>query len=156
MCQSIDFAYLLTEPLYQAFLGAGLTGLELMRVLDTKGNPLAWWQFVPRHVMPPMAPERRGYSRNSMGTPCSVCKRDGYCVNLRKEVPQIAYRRGQLADKPLPDVAETWECFGVGGWALNKHAVARGRVLLSPKVYDIFKRFKIRGIQFTPVLIVED
>ena len=162
MCQTIDFAYLLSEPLFQALSLAGLTGLELMRVQDTKGNPLAWWQFVPRHVMPPMAPETRGWMRDieplfdptAPKKGCPACKRDRYCVNNTHEVPQIAYRRSQLRDAPLPDVAETWECQGV--WSLPNQIAGRGRVLLSPKVYDIFKRFKIRGIQFTPVLIVED
>lgn len=158
MCQTMEFEYLVTGPLYQTLLAAELTGLELMPVLSTKGDPLEWWQIVPRHVMPPMAPEQSGWGRYKpslgFGTPCSVCKRDGYCVDDRREALQIAYRRNQLGDKPLPDVAQTWECQGVG--SLEHGGAACGRVLISPRAFDIFRQFRIRGIQFNPVLIVED
>jgi hypothetical protein len=56
---------------------------------------------------------------------------------------------------PLPDVTQTWECYGETGWENNKY-VSQGWALLTPRVFAIFRKLKIRKTIFEPVQIIED
>jgi len=54
----------------------------------------------------------------------------------------------------LPDVAWTWECFGFSGINTNGH-IPQPRLVVSPKVFDIFRRLKIKRTFFSPVTILD-
>lgn len=160
ICQTLDQEYLVTGPLYEALANAGLVGLELLQVRSSKDQPLPWWQIVPRHEMPPMAPETRGIvpGRDADGRPqqgCVQCGRDNHFATL-KEPMQIAYRRSQFGTAPLPDVTQTYECFGLSGLEEERYLAARPHVLVSPRVLDIFRKLKVRAGHFVPVRIIED
>lgn len=155
MCQTLDGQYLVTEPLHQSLCNAELTSLEVMQVVTKKREALAWWQLVPCHYLPPMAPETKGIirSRTLEKKACVHCRRDNY-FHTPDKPEQIVYYRSQLGGRPLPDIAWTWECFGVSGMHVNGY-VPQPRLIVSPKVFDVFRRLKVKGACFTPVTILD-
>jgi hypothetical protein len=86
---------------------------------------------------------------------CRHCDRDNY-FHAGAEPAQFAYRRSDVGEGPLPDVAYTWECFGRSYLGDRGLRIARPRVLMSARVFDILRRLKIRKLEFTPVRIIED
>jgi hypothetical protein len=158
LCQSIECDYFVRGNLHVALAAAGLRGLELMEGVSAKGEPLGWWQMIPRHVMPRMSRETLGVvrGRDKDGRPtegCRHCDRDNY-FHTTTEPLQITYRRSDLGDGPLPEATYTWECFGLSCFDKGGH-IARPQVLMSARVFDVFRQLKVRGAEFTPVRIIE-
>lgn len=156
ICQSVDFDYFVRGDLHVTLAAADLSGLEFMEALSATNTPLGWWQLIARHVLPRMSPETCGIirERNKDGQGCHHCDRDNY-FHTTAEPSQITYHRSELGSRPLPDIAYTWECFGQSCFDRNRY-IARPRVLVSPKVFDIFRKQKIRAARFVPVQIIDD
>jgi len=152
--QTTNNNYYVAEPVRDALAEAHVNGLELRQVVSTKANLLPWWQMIPKYEMPPMAPETRGIVRDNDLPLCSECHRDGH-AHEADEPTLITYRRSQLGGNALPDAALTYECFGITGFDVNGY-VAHGRMLISPRIYKVFKALAIRQLRFEPVTILED
>ncbi|MHC4445115.1 MAG: hypothetical protein ACYTF1_16090 [Planctomycetota bacterium] len=112
ICQTLHHHYLVTEPLKQALDIAELSGLELRQVVSQKQRPLAWWQIISYCEFPPMAPETRGIKHGKSRRKCMQCMRDGW-VHTGKEPPSVFYYKDDLTFDILPDVACTYERFGI-------------------------------------------
>lgn len=151
--QTTNDHYLVTGMLHMELATANLSGLALMPVVSTSDEPLAWWCMCSTHIMPPMAPETRGIIRSERLKGCAECGRDNW-FHTRKDIRRIAYRRSQLADWPLPDLAHTWECFGISAFDANGF-LAQPLLLVSPRVVSIFRILKVRGVDFEPVTILD-
>lgn len=160
MCQSMDHAYFVTEGAADVLRKARLRGVELLEAVTTGGEPSGWWQLIPRHEMPPFAPETRGVKRGAEkdGWYCPVCRRDNH-YHDNKEPTSLVYRRTDADPAKLPDVSETWERFGVSGFAkpgepFQYSRFASGLILIRPRVFDILRGLKVRGMRLEPVRFV--
>jgi len=146
---------LVATPLAAALRAAHVTGLELRQVQSSRDhNPLPWWQIILEYTMPKMSPATRGVIRGDP-PPCPHCQRDGHYETLR-EPQEIVYDRNDVVPDNIPDVVQSWEHFGQS-W-IDKEDFRRSRfaeplVLVKPRVFDIFRRLKVRGARFDPVRI---
>jgi len=154
MCETLDGEYLVAEPLREALEAAGTRGAEVIQVVSPRDEPVGWWQVVPRQEMPPLRSETRGFIRDPGVKGCPECRRDTWC-HTGDEPSEFVYGRSQLRDRPLPDVAETYERVGVSGFDVNGY-LPRGRLLVSPRIFDVLQRLKVRGARFNPVRIIDD
>jgi hypothetical protein len=151
ICQSLDRYTFVTEPLHEALAGAGLRGLELRQARSMRGEPLAWWQLMSNYEMPPMKEEVARKLRGADKDGCHFCKRDNNFGGGFRPVTYV-YPRAAVRQEELPDVTHTFECFGISGFKGNGY-LAHGNLLVSPKVFDIFRRLKVRRVAFEPVRI---
>lgn len=151
---NVGGVYLIARPLYEGLAALGLRGAELLQVEGSRSGPLPWWQIMPRHTMSPMSAEQTGYSRDAPDA-CAVCGRNSWAPSVEEDVPQIAYRRSELGDGPLPDIATTWECYGTSSFEGNTYNSV-GFLLVSPRVYEVFHQLRVPKVRFSPVKIVED
>jgi len=159
VCQTIDFDYLVRGELHAALASATLPGLKLMEARSKLDEPTGWWQLVAEDTMPRMSPATRGLTRGKdrRGRPlptCVHCDRANY-YHSADEPLQIVYRRRDIGAGPLPDAAFTWEGFGETGPECRS-VIARPRLLVSPRVLDIFRKLKVRGPVYAPVQIGDD
>jgi len=159
VCQTIDFEYLVRGELHVALADAALRGLKLLEARSKRDEPTGWWQLVAEHTMPRMSPATRGLvrgdDRQGRRLPtCVHCDRASYYSTLREPL-EIVYRRRDIGAGPLPDAAFTWEGFGETGPQF-RCVIARPRLLVSPRVLDIFRKLKVRGPVFVPVQVVDD
>lgn len=154
--QTMCFEYLVSNGIAEALRVAGVTGLELRQAHAYESNsPIPWWQLIPLHELPPMAPETSGIIRGDPA-PCLQCERDAY-FSSAKIPEEIAYRASQLDVESLPDCVHTYECFGKSGIAEpfeNSH-FAHPLLLVKPKVFDVFREHKVRGAEFVPVRVID-
>jgi hypothetical protein len=109
--QTLDNEVLLAPDLKSALHGA--TGVELRQVLSSlDSHPLPWFQVIPLHELPPMAPTTIGIyqpDRSRVVAPCPRCHRDAYFTRM---VYRIRY---ELDLASVPDVSHTHEHFGRSG-----------------------------------------
>ena len=156
LCAAGDGEILVAEPLMAALEEAGVTGLELRQVrLHGNNEPLPWWQMISTYEMPKMGPKTRRIDRDSALKPCTQCRRDGHCYK-GDEPWDIVYSSDDVSASSLPDVVHAWESFGKSGIDKEQPQFSRyGDHLLfvKPKVFDIFRRLKVRHARFTPVRI---
>jgi rRNA maturation protein Nop10 len=148
----------LVSPLLgQVLTEAKVTGLRLDEVLAAHNQKrLSWLHLRSTFTMPRMSEASQGGEREDA---CPGCDRDGYFDSARDPL-RIAYDADAIDLDRLPDIVHTWECFG------NSHLtppndrylpgarLAQPLVLTSPKVYDVFRRQKVRRLDFEPVEIV--
>jgi hypothetical protein len=170
VCAGFDGETLVAEPLMEALQESDVTGLELRQVrLHGNNEPLPWWQMIASFVMPKMSPATRGIVLSEKDhviradfiiramPPCPACRRDGRYHET--DVPySIVYDATDVDVSLLPDVVRTWESFGVSGIDKAKPQFSRygdHRLLVKPKVCDIFRRLKVRHACFTPVRIAD-
>lgn len=145
------------EALADGLRRAETTGLELRQVQSSRDNvPLPWWQMIPRSTMPKMSGNTKGITRSEKPPPCPVCQRDGHYHTV-KEPMEIIYNSTDVLLDSLPDVVQTWECFGVSG--IDRENFRRSRfaapaILVKPRVFDIFRKLKGKHAHFAPVRIV--
>jgi rRNA maturation protein Nop10 len=155
--QTFHSEMLVAPMLAQALKEAGVTGLTLGEVRSKAGRPLPWVQLLSTTELPPMAPQTRGIIRGTgPDSPCPGCGRDGY-FHTTKWPSEIAYATSQVTPDPLPDVVHTYERFG-RSWLrepFEQSRFAQPLLLVKPKVYDIFKRQKVRRVEFHPVRLVD-
>lgn len=155
---------LVSSELAEALRKAGVGGVELRQACFHKtGEPLPWWQIIPKYTMPRMSRETRWLIRQGGGpnwVGCAVCERDAYCYSNASEPHDYAYDRASADPDSLPDVAATWECFGRSGTALDAERrpvpiLAQPFILVKPKVFDVFRALRVRKAGFGPVRFVD-
>jgi hypothetical protein len=109
--QTLDNEVLLAPDLKSALLDA--TGVELRQAMSSvDSHPLPWFQLIPLHELPPMAPTTIGIyqpDRSRLVAPCPRCHRDAYFTRM---VYAIRY---ELDVAGVPDVSHTYERFGRSG-----------------------------------------
>jgi hypothetical protein len=146
---------LLHESVARVVESTAMRGVTLRPVLDPAGVPIAWFQVVVEHTMPPMLASARGLIRGRAGAerPCARCGRDGWFDTVHEPfIP--SYARSMLVS--MPDAAWTFERFGTGAWAEpihGKRSLASRRLIVRPAVYAALKRLKLRGLKWFPVRV---
>jgi hypothetical protein len=106
--QTLDNEVLLAPDLKSAL--HGVTGVELRQAMSAvDSHPLPWFQLIPLHELPPMAPTTIGIyqpDRSRLVAPCPRCHRDAY---FTRKAHRIRY---ELDLEGVPDVSHTYEQFG--------------------------------------------
>ena len=154
ICETTDGEILAGPKLMQRLRTEHVSGIDLRRVLSRKDQtPLDWWQIISNHELPPMDPATRGLVRGDPA-PCPRCNRDGHFHSAHEPV-EIVYT-SRIDPASLPDVVHTWECFGKSrsakpGEPFEYSHFAAPLLLVKPKVFDVFKEQKVRGVEFVPV-----
>lgn len=124
-----------------------VTGLELGEVVSFRGKQkLPWLQIRVANQLPSMAPSSRGITRENS---CSVCDRDGYFITL-EEPTEIHYHRKELTN--VFDFNISRELYGNSG-VRDFRYFARPKIIVKPKVLQLFLEQGIKGVHFTPVYI---
>lgn len=146
---------LLHDSVAGTVASAGLRGMTLRPVLDSRGASLPWSQVVVETTLPPMLASSRGMIRGRAGAerPCPRCGRDGWFdTNADPFIP--AYPRSVL--DTMPDAAWTHELFGTGAWAepvSGRRWLASRRLIVRPAVYTALQPLKLRGVRWLPVRV---
>jgi hypothetical protein len=156
ICATHQGDFLVGERLARALRKERVSGLELRQVCSHSGNKrLPWWQMLAAHTMPRMDPRTKGMVHDMRpGWGCPVCERDCY-----EGMDEMVYARSQVNTSVLPDVVQTWECFGRSLLHDDpKRNLARGfaqpLLLMKIRVFEIFRELKVRHAEFEPVRIV--
>jgi hypothetical protein len=105
--QTLDGELLLAPDLTSVLDGA--TGVRLRQAIsNVDSSPLPWFQVIPPHELPPMAPTTVGVyqSDRSRTAPCPRCRRDGFFTRAAYTI------RYELDLASVPDVSHTYEYFG--------------------------------------------
>ncbi len=143
------------EALAEALRRAEITGLELRQVRSSRDHgPLPWWQIIPVHTMPKMDKATKGLIHGSP-PPCSSCRRDGH-YHTTQQPEGIVYAKKDVDPDALPDIVQTWECFGksrIDRDDFKQSRLAEPAILVKPRVFDIFRRLKVKHAVFSPVRI---
>jgi len=158
LCATVFHEILVSVKLAQALREDKVTGLELRQIRFYRNNePLPWWQMISTFEMPKMSKETRGITwHDGQQGDCTVCGRDGYSHSL-DEPWQIAYSKAQVDPAVLPDAVRTWEVFGnaeINYEEPRRSRFGEQRILVKPKVFDVFRRLTVRHARFVPVRIV--
>lgn len=169
LCETCIGQKLVATKAADVLKGSGLSGLELRQACSYRDKePLPWWQMIARYVMPRISSRSESLIRDtqplfSATDPkwgCPVCERDMYAT--KEGLPlNIVYERSQVDPEKLPDVVQTWECFGRSVLRNDPErglqtGFAQPLLLVKPKVFDLFRKMKARGAGFSPVRIMED
>jgi hypothetical protein len=170
LCATVFHEILVAEPLNNALREANVAGLELRQVRFYRNDePLPWWQMMSAFEMPEMSSQSRGVVTDETDTvmedgkvihatpPCPKCRRDGR-YHTNEEPCEIVYNRTEVDPATIPDVVHTWEAFG-RSWIDREHPerswYGEHRILMKPKVFDIFRSLKVKHACFGPVSIVD-
>jgi hypothetical protein len=147
-------SYLFHIDLVEECRNLGMKGVEFVPTTDRAGEPTAWHEVRIARTLPPMTVESTGLSRGSTSgeIPCSRCGRDGWFTQPEQPFTP-AYQANSV--RMMPDFAESYERFGQGRLAtrLSDCWLAEPRIIVRQKVFQVFRRLKIRGVRFTPVLV---
>jgi hypothetical protein len=147
-----DDTLIVHDDLRAALESEQVSGMAFERALDRDGAQLPWHEVRIGATLPPMSVETTGIRRGRISgeTPCGRCGRDGWFDDPEQPFTP-SYARAVLVD--LPDVAATHERFGAGQLRspLPDSSLANGRIVVRRRVYDLYRRLKLRGIRFTPV-----
>jgi hypothetical protein len=170
LCEAAHGEILVAAPLADALRENNVTGLELRQVrLYANGEPLPWWQMVSQHEMPRMHPETRGVLTDEVDHltqdgavirtlhPCPECRQDGRYATTAEPF-ELAYSEKVVKLSELPDVVHTWERFGRSGIDPEDPRLSHFAVpllLVRPRIFDIFRRLKVRHARFEPVRLVK-
>jgi hypothetical protein len=132
---------------------ARVNGLELRQAINiADGSPLPWYQLIASTTLPPLSALTSGTKRQN---PCGLCGMNGY-YHSGHEPLVLAYERESVVPESLPDVVATFEWFGY--WELRDpietSVLGSPLLLLKPKVVEVFERFKVRRVRFSPVKFV--
>lgn len=152
--ETLDGEILVRLRFGHTLMSMGVTGLELRPVLAKVDKaPLPWLQMIPSHTLPPMAASTRGIVREGQ---CPTCARDGF-FNTTLEPEQIRYCSPQVRIDLLPDVVQTWECFGNSALRdpFEKSHFAHPLILVKPKFLQIVREQKVRAVEFRPVEVTD-
>lgn len=160
VCETHRGHFLVAERLADSLRTGGVSGLELRQVHFYRNDePLPWWQVISTHTMPRMSPQTKGIVRDTdSGWACPVCERDMYC-GTPENPTEIAYNGQRVDPDSLPDVVQTWECFGrsVLHDDPERHlqrGFALPQILVKPKVMHILRALKVKHVRFQPVHFV--
>lgn len=172
LCKGPSWEVLVGESLAEALGSAALRGVELRQARFYRNDqPLPWWQLISRFEMPRMHGSTLGITTSETDhvtetgmviraiPPCRECRKNGR-FGSRKEPLEVVYSRRDLNIDiaALPDIAHTWECFG--GSRLDPedpklNVVAKPNLLVSPRVFDVFRRLKAKQTTFAPVRFLD-
>jgi len=139
---------LVGEDLKQKIDAIHPRGLELREAIGLGGTGLGFFQLLPEHEMPPMAPSTEGLLRDE---PCAGCSRNGYFGALEHPM-RIRYLEEDL-DATDSDAYFTYEWFGYSKLLtpLAESLLAHPLLLISPRMYEVFADDRLRGLKFEPV-----
>lgn len=157
MCASTD-AMFVAESVARAFLQSGVTGVELRMVLSPSNQQVKGWrQMIVQNTLPKMSEKTKGIVRGDPA-PCALCLRDGHYMSIDCSF-DIAYSSAAVSPPELPDVVQTWECFGKSQRRSNSRLgliqrVAPPLVVIKPNVYEIVRSLKMRQVRLYPVRIL--
>jgi hypothetical protein len=156
ICEAGMGEFIVAERLATAMGATGAAGLELRQVLShPDGKPLSWFQLIVGPQLPEMSAKTTGIIRSEKLPPCPKCHRDGH-YHAANVPAEIVYDEENLNLESLPDAARTWECFGRSvrhPTDLAQSWFAPPLILVSPKLFDVFRRMKVREARFEPVRI---
>ncbi|HEU5170731.1 MAG TPA: hypothetical protein VFU46_09340 [Gemmatimonadales bacterium] len=145
---------LVHDELLAALEAERISGLGFERALDADGAPLPWHEARAAHTLAPMRVGTTGMFRGAIAgeRPCGRCGRDGWFDDPAQPFTP-SYGRDVLDG--MPDAAETYELFGKGALREPLHAsdLARPRLIVRRRVYELFRRLKLRGARFSPVAL---
>jgi hypothetical protein len=128
---------------------------DLRQVEDRRTlEKLPWWQIHPRYTMPRMHESTSGITTDK--DQCKVCRREGY-FNVREWPLEPVYRRSELPDT-LPDLANSWECFGHTSVKIkdNYQLFATPSVFVSNRVMRFLQERKVKEARFYPIRLVDE
>lgn len=135
-----------------------VTGLELRQARSSRGHePLPWWQMLAHQTLPRMSQRTKGIVFDRLTPCCPECQRDGR-YHTGQEPEQIVYDDAAVDGAKLPDVVQTWECFAASYKPSPQNPSARyapPAILLKPRVFDIFRKLKVKHARFVPVRILD-
>jgi hypothetical protein len=167
LCAGPSSEKLVGHRIQNSLVDANATGMELRQALTYRDKkPTPWWQIIAGITMPKMSKQSRNLFRDSgliqstgPKRGCPVCERDMFAFE-GKEPADFVYNADEVDVESLPDVVQTWECFGRSVLHDDpERSLVRGlaqpMILVKPKVFDIFRRLKVRGAYFEPVRIIE-
>lgn len=171
ICQTADHVYLVARPVADMLRKEGVSGLELREVVSQRdGQALGWFQLIALNRMPALSPRSEGVTRSKgpavvrrEDPPPTVlihqdCQRCGRLRGMELFDPVVlAYERHAIEAASLADVACTWEYFGdmIRGEDGRIMVLATPLILVRPRVYELFRRLKVRHAIFQPVQIIE-
>ena len=158
LCATALDDILVGERLAAALREAKTTGLELRQAHFYRNNePLPWWQMISDYCMPKMSPATRGIVFSETEPPCPECRRDER-FGTPEEPEQVVYSRNDVDPDNIPDVVHTWECAGQSVKDPPEGRdprYAQALILFKPKVFDIFRRLKVKHATFGPIRIMD-
>jgi len=115
-------------------------------------EPCAWHIVSPRTILPRLHPSTRGVVDESRPPRCAMCDRSGHVHTVK-----VAFEpRIGSADitGPMPRIASTWECFGIGNRGANKFCPPIPMLVVSQAVRQALLRLKVSRLRWTPITIV--
>lgn len=160
LCSTHRGHLLVRDDLAEAMDAAGVGGAELRQVRSVGRKALLpWRQILPEFTMPRMSRHSTNLGRETApGWGCPVCERDMH-VALHCRPLDIAYDRSAVAPETLPDIVQTWECFGRSVLHDDpKRGLIRGfaqpNILVKPRVFELFRELNVKEAGFRPVRFV--
>ena len=161
LCSTCEGYVLAGQKLADAMRTAGMSGAELRQAQAyPSGEPLPWWQIIPTHTLPKMSRHTRGIVRDTdAGWGCPACQRDMFAGTTR-EPAEIVYDRCEVDTRGLPDVVQTWECFGRSVLKDDpERQLVRGfaqpLIMVRPSVMRLLRRMRVCAASFEPVRFVD-
>lgn len=160
MCETNRGHILVAAAIVDALKNTNLTGLELRQThFYRNGEPLNWWQFIASYTMPRFSANSKNLvwdSRPSWG--CPVCQRDMWAFQ-GPEPPDYVYDSHIVDPSAIPDIVQTWECFGRSVLHDDpdrnlQRGFAQPLILVKPKMLDIMRRLRVKEVGFSPVRMV--
>lgn len=160
--ETLDGDYIISTRLYK-LIQKNFNDFKLMQVIDSKNNPLDFYHFDNRVILPRINKGSTGYVIDRQ---CQTCKRNGYFThaeigNLEKSIPTIIhpyifkYYKNDLEKHKTDLILKTWECFGPSNRiATGKYVIryARPLTIVSEKIKDIFEREEINDIEYEQII----
>jgi hypothetical protein len=152
MIQTGGGEFLISPRLADVLCREQVSGLQLDDVLASNNRePLPWLHLSSTFTMPPMSEATEGGARENA---CPVCDRDGYFDSLERPLA-IAYSANDVDLAALPELVQTWECFGNSSLSPPGRArFAQPLLLVRPTLYERLRRKKARRLDFEPLRLV--
>jgi hypothetical protein len=150
---SWDEHILVDKAMRKMLVNAGITGISFAEVhaRDEVGdwNPIDRDQILIESTLPPMRGELTAHDEQDI---CKVCRRGGRSFY---RIPNNPYREEDLVG--IKDFNLTWEWFGSFRFDGNvRHAMfADPRVLVTPKVRNLFREARVTTFKWTPVSLAD-
>lgn len=148
---SIYWHVIISRRLRDLFLKEDVKEVEFREVvskIDNKG--LGYYQIIPKYILPPALP-----SSFETDNQCPICKRDGYFDGHIEGKPKIL--KYKLSENIL-NKADFFFSYEFLGYSILREPFERSifnqpKVLVTPKIFEIVSKLKIREAGFYPVII---
>lgn len=161
--ETLDGDYIISTRLYK-LIQENFIDFKLTQVIDSRNNPLDFYHFDNRVILPRLKKGSTGYVIDKQ---CQTCKKNGYFThseisNLEKNMPTIIhpynfkYDKNDLEEHKTELILNTWECFGLSNRiATGKFVIryARPMTIVSEKIKDIFDKEKLSDIEYQQIII---